>query len=82
MLGTVSVFLYGEQIFFIDFYCMLSLFIVLDGYDSRFDKYGGWESSTRCNFRKHMQIEKAPANQENIFISLTAGAANALNTNK
>ncbi len=38
--------------------------------------YGGWESSTRCNFRKHMQIEKAPANQENIFISLTAGAAN------
>ncbi len=32
------------------------------------------ESSTRCNFRKHMQIEKAPANQENIFISLTAGA--------
>ncbi len=30
----------------------------------------------RCNFRKHMQIEKAPANQENIFISLTAGAAN------
>ncbi len=32
-------------------------------------KYGGWESSTRCNFRKHMQIEKAPANQENIFIN-------------
>ncbi len=44
--------------------------------------YGGRESSTRCNFRKHMQIEKAPANQENIFISLTAGAANAHNTTK
>ncbi len=29
-----------------------------------------------------MQIEKAPANQENIFISLTAGAANAHKTNK
>ncbi len=29
---------------------------------------GGRESSTRCNVRKHMQIEKAPANQENIFI--------------
>ncbi len=27
--------------------------------------YGGRESSTRCNFRKHMPIEKAPANQEN-----------------
>ncbi len=34
----------------------------------------------RCNSRKHMQIEKAPANQENI--SLTAGAANAHNTTK
>ncbi len=44
--------------------------------------YGGRESSTRCNFRKHMQIEKAPANQENIFIILTAGGANAHNTNK
>ncbi len=40
------------------------------------------ESAQRCNFRKHMQIEKAPANQENIFINLTAGAANAHNTNK
>ncbi len=39
------------------------------------------ESSKCCNFRKHMQIEKAPANQENI-INLTAGAANAHNTNK
>ncbi len=45
-------------------------------------KYGGWESSTCCNFKKHMQKEKAPANQENVFISLTAGAANAHNTNK
>ncbi len=27
-----------------------------------------------CNFRKHRQIEKAPANQENNFINLTAGA--------
>ncbi len=40
--------------------------------------YGSRESSTRCNFRKHMQREKAPANQENIFINLTAGAANYL----
>ncbi len=45
-------------------------------------KYGGRESSTRCNFRKHMQIEKAPANQENIFIILTADGANAHNKNK
>ncbi len=44
--------------------------------------YGGRESSTRCNFRKHMQIEKAPANQENIFIILTADGANGHNTNK
>ncbi len=36
----------------------------------------------RCNFRKHMQIEKAPANQENIFINLTADGENAHNTNK
>ncbi len=43
--------------------------------------YSGRESSTRCNFRKRMQTEKAPANQENIF-SLTAGAANAHNTTK
>ncbi len=43
------------------------------------DNYGGRESSARCNFRKHTQIEKAPASQENI-ISLTAGAANAHNT--
>ncbi len=35
-----------------------------------------------CNFRKHMQIEKAPANQENIFIILTADGANAHNINK
>ncbi len=34
------------------------------------------------NFRKHMQIEKAPANQENIFIILTADGANAHNINK
>ncbi len=38
--------------------------------------YSDRESSMRCNFRKHIQIEKAPPNQENIFISLTAGAAN------
>ncbi len=43
--------------------------------------YGGRESSMRCNFRKHMQIEKARANQENMFISLTADGANAHNTN-
>ncbi len=29
-------------------------------------RYGDRESSTRCNFRKHIQIEKALANQENI----------------
>ncbi len=46
------------------------------------NSYGGRESSTRCDFRKHMQIEKAPANQENIFISLTADGENAHNTNK
>ncbi len=45
-------------------------------------RYGGRESSTRCNFRKHIQIEKVAANQENIFISLTAGGENAYNTNK
>ncbi len=44
--------------------------------------YGGREISTRCSFRKHMQIEKAPANQENIFISLTAGGEDDHNTNK
>ncbi len=38
--------------------------------------YGGRERSARCNFRKHMQIEKAPANQENIFIILTADGTN------
>ncbi len=43
--------------------------------------YGRRESSTPCNLRKHMQIEKAPANQENIFIILTADGANAHNTN-
>ncbi len=46
------------------------------------ETYGGRESSTRCNFRKHMEIEKAPANQENIFIILTTDGANAHNTNK
>ncbi len=44
--------------------------------------YGGRESSMRCNFRKHMQIEKSPASQENIFINLTEVAANAHNINK
>jgi len=39
--------------------------------------YGGRENLTRCNFRKLMQTEKTPANQENNFINLTAGAANA-----
>ncbi len=43
----------------------------------QFNRYGGRESSMRCNFIKHMQIEKAPSNQENSFISLTADAANA-----
>ncbi len=44
--------------------------------------YGNRESSTRCNFRKHIQIENAPVNPENIFINLTAGATNAHNTNE
>ncbi len=44
--------------------------------------YGDQESSTRCNFRKHMQIEKAPANPKKKFIILTADGANAHNTNK
>ncbi len=30
----------------------VSVFVV-----AKSDKYGGRESSTRCNFRKHMQIE-------------------------
>ncbi len=51
------------------------------GYN-RSQLYSGRESSTRCNFRKHMQIEKAPANQENIFIIFTADGANAHNTTK
>ncbi len=29
--------------------------------------YGGRESSTRCSFRKHMQIEKAPATSSSIW---------------
>ncbi len=41
-----------------------------------------WLRELKCNFRKQMQIEKAPANQENIFIILTADGANAHNTNK
>ncbi len=39
-------------------------------------------NALQLHIAKHMQIEKAPANQENIFISLTAGGANAHNTNK
>ncbi len=42
--------------------------------------YGGRESSMHCYFIKHVQTEKAPANQENVFISLTAGGAKAHNT--
>ncbi len=61
---------------FVLFYVCVS---VCRGCVAKSDKYGGRESSMRCNFRKHVQIEKAPANQENIFISLTAGAANAHN---
>ncbi len=40
--------------------------------------YGGRESSTHCNFRNNMQIEKAPANQENI--SLTTHTQQMLTT--
>ncbi len=35
-----------------------------------------------CNFRKHMQIENARANQKKILIILTADGENAHNTNK
>ncbi len=42
--------------------------------------YGGRESSTRCNFRRHMQIEKAPANQENNFVNLTKHTLQMLTT--
>ncbi len=42
--------------------------------------YGGRESSTPCNFRTHMQIEKALANKENILISLTAHVLQVLTT--
>ena len=31
----------------------------------------GPESSTHCNWRKHMQVDKTQAKQENIFINLT-----------
>ncbi len=40
------------------------------------------ERAQRAATSENMQIEKAPANQENIFISLTADGANAHNTNK
>ncbi len=40
----------------------------------------GRESSTHCNFRKHMQIEKAPANQENTIFSLTSHTLQMLTT--
>ncbi len=36
----------------------------------RCEIYGGRESSTRRNFRKHMQIEKAPANLENRLLQV------------
>lgn len=35
-------------------------------------KYGGRESLTRCTLGKHMQLHKAPADGETIFIGLTA----------
>ncbi len=41
-----------------------------------------WTVAQCAATSENMQIEKAPANQENIFINLTAGAANAHNTNK
>ncbi len=39
------------------------------------------ERAQRAATSENMQKEKAPANQENIFISLTAGGANAHDTN-
>ncbi len=40
------------------------------------------ERAQRTATSENMQIENATANQENIFISLTAGAANTHNANK
>ncbi len=40
------------------------------------------EKAQRAATSENMQIEKARANQENIFISLTADSENAHNTNK
>ncbi len=75
---TISFFYSAVRVSF--FFCLNHNFFF--SLDIIAQKYGGRESSMRCNFRKHMQIEKAPANQENIFINLTAGAANAHNTDK
>ena len=47
--------------------------------------YGGRHVQTPCNLRKHMQIDKTQANQENLFINLTTHAqhsANALQIKK
>ncbi len=51
-----------------EMHCKYSLIMYLF-VNEGFVGYGGRESSTCCNFRKHMQIEKAPANQENVFIN-------------
>ncbi len=42
--------------------------------------YGVERTQHAATSEKHSR--KAPANQENVFINLTAGAANAHNTNK
>ncbi len=72
-------------------YFIFALIIVRTEYPDVFDKnaiFSAFCLKITCkkthseNFRKHMQIEKAPANQENIFINLTASAANAHNTTK
>jgi len=40
------------------------------------------ERAQRAATSENIQIEKAPANQEHIFISLTADGENAHNTNR
>ncbi len=70
-------------IYFVSAVFQLILFILLIWImNKNKQNYSGRESSTCCNFRKHMQIEKAPANQEKIFFNLISVAANVHNANK
>lgn len=42
--------------------------------------YGGRVSSTHCNLRKRMQVDKTQANSENVFINLTKRVKQTLTT--